>query len=118
MNPVYRDMPTTIFEDMSQRARARGAINLGQGFPDGPRPDAVIAAAAAALAEQGLAKGKLRRETAARLHLGMMQLAAGRKDAAKATLSALAGAAAGDPLAEAARLWALWAGTPPMLPPR
>jgi aspartate/methionine/tyrosine aminotransferase len=49
MNPVYRDMPTTIFEEMSQRARARGAVNLGQGFPDGPRPGAVIAAAAAAL---------------------------------------------------------------------
>lgn len=49
MNPVYRDMPTTVFEAMSQAARERGAINLGQGFPDGPRPDAVIAAACAAL---------------------------------------------------------------------
>jgi aspartate/methionine/tyrosine aminotransferase len=49
MHPVYHDMPTTIFEAMSHRARTRGAINLGQGFPDGPRPDAVIAAAAAAL---------------------------------------------------------------------
>jgi aspartate/methionine/tyrosine aminotransferase len=49
MHPVYNNMPTTIFETMSARARARGAINLGQGFPDGPRPDAVIAAAAAAL---------------------------------------------------------------------
>lgn len=52
MHPVYRDMPTTIFEAMSQRARARDAINLGQGFPDGPRPDAVIAAAAAALRDR------------------------------------------------------------------
>lgn len=52
MNPLYRDMPTTIFEEMSQAARESGAINLGQGFPDGPRPDAVIAAAAAALAER------------------------------------------------------------------
>jgi aspartate/methionine/tyrosine aminotransferase len=49
MNPIYRDMPTTIFEAMSMRARETGAINLGQGFPDGPRADAVIAAACAAL---------------------------------------------------------------------
>lgn len=49
MNPVFRNLPTTIFEKMSQRARERGAINLGQGFPDGPVNDAVIAAAADAL---------------------------------------------------------------------
>ncbi|MDM7955736.1 aminotransferase [Blastomonas sp.] len=49
MNPIYRDMPTTIFEAMSMRARASGAINLGQGFPDGPRNDAVIQAACEAL---------------------------------------------------------------------
>ncbi|WP_086739999.1 aminotransferase [Erythrobacter colymbi] len=52
MNPLFRDMPTTIFEAMSARARARGAINLGQGFPDGPRCDRVIAAAARALEER------------------------------------------------------------------
>ena len=44
MNPLYRDMPTTIFEAMSMRARETGAINLGQGFPDGPINVAVIAA--------------------------------------------------------------------------
>ncbi|WAC25107.1 aminotransferase [Blastomonas sp. SL216] len=49
MNPIYRDMPTTIFEAMSMRARETGAINLGQGFPDGPRNDLVIDAACAAL---------------------------------------------------------------------
>lgn len=49
MNPLYRDMPTTIFEAMSMRARATGAINLGQGFPDGPINQAVIAAACDAL---------------------------------------------------------------------
>jgi hypothetical protein len=27
-------LPTTIFEEMSGLARAHGAINLGQGFPD------------------------------------------------------------------------------------
>ncbi|ESZ88529.1 MAG: aminotransferase [Blastomonas sp. CACIA14H2] len=49
MNPLYRDMPTTIFEAMSMRARETGAINLGQGFPDGPINAAVIAAACDAL---------------------------------------------------------------------
>jgi len=52
MNPIYRDMPTTIFEAMSMRARAAGAINLGQGFPDGPRNDAVIDAACNALQQR------------------------------------------------------------------
>ena len=49
MNPLYADLPTTVFETMSARARATGAINLGQGFPDAGWPDDVIAAAAAAL---------------------------------------------------------------------
>ncbi|MET0246560.1 MAG: aminotransferase, partial [Sphingomonas sp.] len=35
MNPIYAAMGTTIFEAMSARARETGAINLGQGFPDG-----------------------------------------------------------------------------------
>jgi N-succinyldiaminopimelate aminotransferase len=48
-HPVYRDMPTTIFEHMSARARATGAINLGQGFPEGPGPRIVLEAAADAL---------------------------------------------------------------------
>ncbi|WP_088185153.1 aminotransferase [Sphingobium sp. Z007] len=46
---VYRDMPTTIFDHMSARARETGAINLGQGFPEGPGPRAVLQAAADAL---------------------------------------------------------------------
>ncbi|ODS94081.1 MAG: aminotransferase [Erythrobacter sp. SCN 62-14] len=49
MNPIYRDLPTTIFETISLRASACGAINLGQGFPDGPRNDTVISAACEAL---------------------------------------------------------------------
>lgn len=49
MNPIYAAMPTTVLEAMSARARATGAINLGQGFPDGNGPDAVRAAAARAL---------------------------------------------------------------------
>lgn len=49
MNPLFATMPTTIFEEMSGLARARGAINLGQGFPDGPGPADVLEAAAGAL---------------------------------------------------------------------
>ncbi len=40
---------TTIFEDMSGRARAAGAINLGQGFPDSAGPESVRHAAARAI---------------------------------------------------------------------
>ena len=49
MNPLYAAMPTTIFEEVSGLARARGAINLGQGFPDGPGPRDVLEAAATAI---------------------------------------------------------------------
>ncbi len=38
MNPISADLPTTVFEVMSQMARETGAINLGQGFPDDPGP--------------------------------------------------------------------------------
>ena len=48
-HPLFRDMTTTIFEKMSRRARELGAINLGQGFPDGPGPHEVLEAAADAL---------------------------------------------------------------------
>lgn len=49
MNPVFSTLPTTIFEEMSGRAKAKGAINLGQGFPDSEGPDDVRQAAADAL---------------------------------------------------------------------
>ena len=49
MNPLYAALPTTIFETMSARARATGAINLGQGFPDSGWPQDVLAVAADAL---------------------------------------------------------------------
>jgi N-succinyldiaminopimelate aminotransferase len=49
MNPLYAALPPTIFATMSARALARGAINLGQGFPDDGAPQDVIDAAAAAL---------------------------------------------------------------------
>ncbi|MDR7035333.1 aspartate/methionine/tyrosine aminotransferase [Methylobacterium sp. BE186] len=38
MNPVFADLPTSVFETMSRLAREHGAINLGQGFPDDPGP--------------------------------------------------------------------------------
>jgi aspartate/methionine/tyrosine aminotransferase len=50
MHPVYAKLQVSLFERMSARARERGAINLGQGFPDGA--PAVLAAAAAALTER------------------------------------------------------------------
>lgn len=40
---------TTIFEKMSGLARERGAINLGQGFPEDGEPADIVARAAAAL---------------------------------------------------------------------
>ncbi|HEY2658548.1 MAG TPA: aminotransferase [Caulobacteraceae bacterium] len=40
-NPIFADLPTTIFEVMSGLARETGAINLGQGFPDDPGPEAI-----------------------------------------------------------------------------
>ena len=46
MNPVFSGLPTTIFEEMSGLARALGAVNLGQGFPDSRGPDDVRARAA------------------------------------------------------------------------
>ena len=52
MHPLYAQMPTTVFERMSARARATGAINLGQGFPDSNGPPDVVAAAAAALTDR------------------------------------------------------------------
>lgn len=48
-NPIFASLPTTVFEEMSGLARAHGAINLGQGFPDDPGPEAVRAKAAEAV---------------------------------------------------------------------
>jgi N-succinyldiaminopimelate aminotransferase len=52
IHPVYAEMPATIFDHMSGLARELGAINLGQGFPDGNGPPDVLAAAARALVER------------------------------------------------------------------
>jgi N-succinyldiaminopimelate aminotransferase len=40
-NPVYAALPTTIFSVMSGLAQELGAVNLGQGFPDEPGPEAI-----------------------------------------------------------------------------
>jgi aspartate/methionine/tyrosine aminotransferase len=49
VHPVYADLPTTIFEEMSGLARQTGAINLGQGFPDDAGPMALREKAGEAL---------------------------------------------------------------------
>ncbi|HYF54026.1 MAG TPA: aminotransferase [Salinarimonas sp.] len=51
MNPIFADLPTTVFEVMSRLARETGAVNLGQGFPDDPGPLDVREAAARAVVE-------------------------------------------------------------------
>lgn len=45
-HPVYAGLGTTVFEEMSRLAREHGAINLGQGFPDGGEPRDVVEQAA------------------------------------------------------------------------
>lgn len=54
MNSLLEATGTTIFTVMSALAVQHGAINLGQGFPDEDGPDAVVAAAAAALSDASL----------------------------------------------------------------
>lgn len=49
MNPIFANLPVTVFEAMSQLARDNNAINLGQGFPDDPGPLDIRQAAADAV---------------------------------------------------------------------
>lgn len=49
LNPVYAELPTTVFEVMSRLARDHQAVNLGQGFPDDPGPEDVRRKAAEAV---------------------------------------------------------------------
>jgi len=49
VNPIYAAMPRTVFAEMSELATEFGAVNLGQGFPDDPGPEAVRAKAAEAV---------------------------------------------------------------------
>ncbi len=45
VNPVFASSGISVFEIMSRLAAETGAINLGQGFPEGLEPQALIAAA-------------------------------------------------------------------------
>jgi DNA-binding transcriptional MocR family regulator len=49
MNPLFAELPTSIFAHMSGLAAEHGAINLGQGFPDFGWPEDVVEKAAEAL---------------------------------------------------------------------
>lgn len=49
MNTVFSGSATTIFETMSQLAKANDAVNLGQGFPDDAGPEDVRRKAADAV---------------------------------------------------------------------
>jgi aspartate/methionine/tyrosine aminotransferase len=51
MNPLYEQMPTSIFERMSLAAAKFGAVNLGQGFPDFGWPDEILHKAAESLTQ-------------------------------------------------------------------
>jgi aspartate/methionine/tyrosine aminotransferase len=51
MNPVFADLPVSVFEVMSRLAREHNAVNLGQGFPDDPGPEDVRRKAAEAVVE-------------------------------------------------------------------
>jgi aspartate/methionine/tyrosine aminotransferase len=51
VNPLFADLPVSIFTRMSALAAEHGAVNLGQGFPDFGWPDDVLARAAQAIVE-------------------------------------------------------------------
>lgn len=51
-NPLFANLPTTVFSRMSALAAEHDAINLGQGFPDRDGPDWIIEAAARALRQE------------------------------------------------------------------
>ena len=52
VHPLYAAMGTTVFDAMSALARDLGAINLGQGSPEGAYPTELIAAAVRGLRER------------------------------------------------------------------
>lgn len=49
VHPIFADCETSIFETMSRLATERGALNLGQGFPEGLEPQELVEAGIAAL---------------------------------------------------------------------
>jgi aspartate/methionine/tyrosine aminotransferase len=50
-NPIFANLPTTIFTHMSALAVQHNAINLGQGFPDEDGPLSIREVAAKAMLE-------------------------------------------------------------------
>ena len=52
VHPLYAAMGTTVFDAMSALARDLGAINLGQGYPEGEDPPELIEAAVRGLRER------------------------------------------------------------------
>lgn len=53
LNSGISGLGTTIFETMSRLATEHGAVNLGQGFPEGLEPPGLVAAAISAFASVG-----------------------------------------------------------------
>ncbi len=51
MNSLYASLGTTVFEVMSRLAAEKGAVNLGQGFPEDDGPRDILEAAARATLE-------------------------------------------------------------------
>jgi len=49
LNPHLKPFETTVFDEMTRLADRAGAINLGQGFPDGDGPAEIIEAAVQAI---------------------------------------------------------------------
>jgi tetratricopeptide (TPR) repeat protein len=85
---------------------ANAMVNLGYAMATAGQADK-----GAALIEQGLAKGGVKRPDDARLHLGVAQWMAGQKDAAVKTFQSVQGK---DGTADLARLWATFAQAPVM----
>jgi len=79
-------------------------VSLGYAMATAGQPDK-----GAALIEQGLAKGGVKRPDDARLHLGIAQWMAGQKEAAAKTFKTVQGK---DGSADLARLWATFAQAP------
>ena len=52
MNSTYAALGTTVFEVMSRLSAERGALNLGQGFPEDDGPRDILEAAARAYSDK------------------------------------------------------------------
>jgi aspartate/methionine/tyrosine aminotransferase len=102
VNPLYANLPTTVFARMSALAAEHEAVNLGQGFPDFGWPVDVVAKAAEALSGSnqyapmpGLAElraavaGHYRRVQGLEIAAGDVTITSGATEALAAALLAL-----------------------------